>query len=316
MAAGVVLMTLALYRYGGVEGVVQRVQVQFAVEQPHDDYVPTPEAVAEHSDEELSGLAESLPAPAGNPAPAATETPSPLAGQLASLAQAPAGSDQYRQASHVPPAQRARQEPSAAAEPARAAESATAPAATAPAATSPAPAFPPAARIEGISHYWQTWNNCGPATLAMNLSYFGSKIGQDEDRPDPAPVQGRQERQPGGAGRSSRARRGCGATVRVQRRREPPQGAARRRASRCWSRRGTSRSRTTAWATTGCSSATTTRRQEWIAYDSYDSHGIKRGEPYAGHPPALRRRSTRSGRSSTARTCSSTTRRTRRRSKP
>jgi tetratricopeptide (TPR) repeat protein len=25
---------------------------------------------------------------------------------------------------------------------------------------------------------WQTWNNCGPATLAMNLSYYGSTLSQ------------------------------------------------------------------------------------------------------------------------------------------
>jgi tetratricopeptide (TPR) repeat protein len=28
-------------------------------------------------------------------------------------------------------------------------------------------------RLSGISHEWQTWNNCGPVTIAMNLSYFG-----------------------------------------------------------------------------------------------------------------------------------------------
>lgn len=27
--------------------------------------------------------------------------------------------------------------------------------------------------LTGLTHAWQTWNNCGPATLAMNLSYFG-----------------------------------------------------------------------------------------------------------------------------------------------
>jgi len=29
-----------------------------------------------------------------------------------------------------------------------------------------------------MRHAWQTWNNCGPATLAMDLSYFGSTIDQ------------------------------------------------------------------------------------------------------------------------------------------
>lgn len=35
-----------------------------------------------------------------------------------------------------------------------------------------------AASLTGFSHMWQTWNNCGPATLAMNLSFFGSALDQ------------------------------------------------------------------------------------------------------------------------------------------
>lgn len=37
---------------------------------------------------------------------------------------------------------------------------------------------PPAALLSGIRHEWQTWNNCGPATLAMQLSYLGSALDQ------------------------------------------------------------------------------------------------------------------------------------------
>ena len=33
--------------------------------------------------------------------------------------------------------------------------------------------IPPAARIYGIKHHQQTWNNCGPATITMALSYYG-----------------------------------------------------------------------------------------------------------------------------------------------
>ncbi len=29
-----------------------------------------------------------------------------------------------------------------------------------------------------MRHAWQTWNNCGPATLAMNLSFYGSPLDQ------------------------------------------------------------------------------------------------------------------------------------------
>lgn len=56
-------------------------------------------------------------------------------------------------------------------------------------ATLPLPtATPPAAimyqppqlsiQLSGLTHYWQTWNNCGPATLATNLSYYGSALNQ------------------------------------------------------------------------------------------------------------------------------------------
>ncbi len=36
----------------------------------------------------------------------------------------------------------------------------------------------PTVLLAGLRHEWQTWNNCGPATIAMNLSYFGSTIDQ------------------------------------------------------------------------------------------------------------------------------------------
>jgi len=47
----------------------------------------------------------------------------------------------------------------------------------------------PAARVSGLVHHFQSWNNCGPATLAMALSYFD--IFQDQEqtasilKPDP-----------------------------------------------------------------------------------------------------------------------------------
>ena len=33
--------------------------------------------------------------------------------------------------------------------------------------------LPPSARIYGLRGVVQTWNNCGPATITMGLSYFG-----------------------------------------------------------------------------------------------------------------------------------------------
>ena len=39
--------------------------------------------------------------------------------------------------------------------------------------SAPTKALPPSARIYGILHQQQTWNNCGPATITMALSYYG-----------------------------------------------------------------------------------------------------------------------------------------------
>jgi hypothetical protein len=49
--------------------------------------------------------------------------------------------------------------------------------------------LPESARLDGIRHHFQTWNNCGPATLAMALSYFGVHRTQQQIagalKPDP-----------------------------------------------------------------------------------------------------------------------------------
>ena len=36
------------------------------------------------------------------------------------------------------------------------------------------------ARLTGIEHQFQSWNNCGPATLAMGLSYFNLNLKQEQ----------------------------------------------------------------------------------------------------------------------------------------
>lgn len=40
--------------------------------------------------------------------------------------------------------------------------------------------IPPTVRLTGITHQFQSWNNCGPATLAMTLSYFGLRHTQNQ----------------------------------------------------------------------------------------------------------------------------------------
>lgn len=49
--------------------------------------------------------------------------------------------------------------------------------------------IPPTARMAGFTHQYQEWNNCGPATLAMALTFFGVNRSQQETgralRPNP-----------------------------------------------------------------------------------------------------------------------------------
>jgi tetratricopeptide (TPR) repeat protein len=159
-------------RYGGPDGLILRVRVALAQQrsgpaEPPPPFVPTP-----------------LPTPAGSHllallAPSPTPDSTPLATPGAASAQAP----------------RAPTVPFAAVEslPDRPTATATA---TQTATPSPTPQPTPTAAISvqsapeirdlgfvqlsGLAHYWQTWNNCGPATLAMNLSYFGLPLTQKQ----------------------------------------------------------------------------------------------------------------------------------------
>lgn len=57
------------------------------------------------------------------------------------------------------------------------------PSATAPPTATPSPTqepIPTTHRLENVPHKFQTWNNCGPATMAMALSYFGDNYTQEE----------------------------------------------------------------------------------------------------------------------------------------
>ena len=47
---------------------------------------------------------------------------------------------------------------------------------------SPTP-LPAQLQLTGLIHQWQTWNNCGPATLTMAMSYFGSTQTQADAAP-------------------------------------------------------------------------------------------------------------------------------------
>jgi tetratricopeptide (TPR) repeat protein len=134
--------------------------------------------------------------------------------------------------------------------------------------------------LPGITHIWQTWNNCGPATLAMYLSHFGQPVKQDtvgaQLRPDPDDKNVSLEEMAAYA-RS----RGLSATVRVN-------GDADRLRRliaagvpvliETWHQErpndGMGHYRLLVGYDDGAG--------QWIAYDSYDARDLVKGQPYTG----------------------------------
>lgn len=273
--AGAAVMALALHRYGGADGLVRRVRAEFAVEQPHPEYVPLPEEFDAEAaqDPDPEALASSLSIPAlkaetdggttslggiGVAPVAPSPTKGPRArghGQLAALA---GPDDEFRPGTgdQITPAPR--------------------PTATA----THAPVFPRAKQLAGLAHYWQTWNNCGPATLSMNLSYFGIQIGQDKIAAVLRPEKDDKNVSPEELAEFARSQ-GLQALVRVN-------GDATRLKAllaadipvlvETWYEPEPNDGMGHYRLIVGYDDAAKT----WIAYDSYDSHGIKKGETYAG----------------------------------
>ncbi len=143
-------------RYGGPGGLWQRVQAEVAGAPPHDLLVPTPLPVATSATVDVPLALASTATATASPAlvaptdePVSTEPappPNPLPSPTATVP-----------AETVAP------------------ESVGDPLGAVP--QNPLTA-PPAHALTGIRHEWQTWNNCGPATLAMQMSHFGSPLDQ------------------------------------------------------------------------------------------------------------------------------------------
>ena len=160
------LLGVALQRYGGAEGVVLRARVALAQQerqrQMQPAFAPTP-----------------LPTPTGQPAlsssassaaPAATAETTDAPATTAAVP-APLATKPFAQAENAPDLPTAT--PTATATPTPLPPTATP--------TSPPPvANPGIVYLSGVTHYWQTWNNCGPATLAMTLSYYGLPLTQKQ----------------------------------------------------------------------------------------------------------------------------------------
>ncbi len=174
LLAGVVLIGLAAVlvwgsqRYGGVDGLAQRVRMEFSQPVEHPALVPTPlAAVGGGSAAALALLADTATLTATVPPPTSTATFVPTSVPLLDAA-----SPDMLRVEHE--AQRPTSTPTATPQP-----SATPAPTDTPA---PTPQVAPGAGVilTGLTHYWQTWNNCGPATLSMNLSYYGSQVKQAE----------------------------------------------------------------------------------------------------------------------------------------
>ncbi len=247
-AAGALLLFAAgLWRYGGPTGLWRRVQALAPAPRPPSAWAPTP-----------------LPTP---PGPIVTRTP------LAQIPPAPppstAAATATRSADAVMPL-----DLSADAVMPRPTSTFTL--------TPPAPvaALAPSVALTGLRHEWQTWNNCGPATLASHLSYFDSPLRQEEVRralrPNPEDKNVNLEEMAAFArdqglqalvrthGDAERLRlflsNGLPVLIETWLEPHPNDGMGHYR------------------LLTGYDDAS----QVWIVYDSYVSQGLKKGDPYQG----------------------------------
>lgn len=116
----------------------------------------------------------------GERTPVALPTPAARPTQAAGMAGAPpptaAAPTDVRSAAATATAPAA-DTPAAGRSPASAVRATTPPPGTPPPPATPIP-VPPKARIAGVSHVYQTWNNCGPATVSMALGPVGIAVDQ------------------------------------------------------------------------------------------------------------------------------------------
>lgn len=268
MSLAALLLIAGSLRYDGLDGLWLRARAEFAPRRDHPQLVPTP-----------------LPTPAGQgvqallvASPSPTPSPTPTwAPTLASWGTRQ-GSRQLRlarvaEAALLDMAVDLRDPPTPVPSPTPTA-SPTATPTTVPQTVAPAGTI----LLSGIRHAWQTWNNCGPATLSMSLSYYGSLVNQadaakvlkpNKDDKNVSPEQMADFARSQGFnalvrvnGDADRLRRlvGAGVPVLIETWLEHDGGMGHYR------------------LVTGYDDATA----EWILYDSYVSDGIDPKQPYPG----------------------------------
>jgi tetratricopeptide (TPR) repeat protein len=171
-----ILLLLAAFafgslRYGGPDGLILRVRVALAQQlsgpaEPPPPFVPTPLSMPAGS--QPLALLASTPTRAPDP----TITPTSVREEVSRAPTVP-----FAAVESLP--DRPAATPTATTTPSPTPQPTATPAA--PTATAPPSAAGNGfAQLSGLAHYWQTWNNCGPATLAMNLSYYSLPLTQKQ----------------------------------------------------------------------------------------------------------------------------------------
>ncbi|MFK7804060.1 MAG: C39 family peptidase [Anaerolineae bacterium] len=149
------VLSFGVYKYGSVAGLTRRAQVEIASLRPKPTViVPTfvPEATVDTA-AFMADLATSTPVV--SPEPISQATPVPTSTEESNIVSEP--TLQPTAEPTLPP--------------------------TATHTITPTPIYSPEeafVNLTGYRHNWQTWNNCGPATIATYLSYLGKGVTQAE----------------------------------------------------------------------------------------------------------------------------------------
>lgn len=181
--AAMLLFIVGSIRYDGPNGLLRRVQAEIAAHQPHPDFVPTPLPTLKGQSaadvlQQIRQASDNASLAQITPTIQATPSPTPL----------PPTATEIIRTTHLSPTTSVDTPPPT---PLKATPTASNTPAPPPPTPTPSPQpqtsvdsastyQPPAESIalSGFTHLWQKWNNCGPATLAMNLSAFGGQFDQ------------------------------------------------------------------------------------------------------------------------------------------
>jgi tetratricopeptide (TPR) repeat protein len=159
-------------RYGGLQGLWWRVRMELSQYRPHPQFVPTPlplavERPAANTAVSPADQARAQTPPVAQAATGGAHSAEPTIVHAAASPNPRAAPDELSRRMTVVPAPTPVLMPTVSPTPT----------------LLPTPTLQPVAAsiaLTGATHIWQRWNNCSPATLAMNLSYFGITLSQAE----------------------------------------------------------------------------------------------------------------------------------------